>query len=54
MHVTYETNFGMQICVAIYRDQSEVGSIDCEILPKEEMNFYCFLHCIVPRIFNCS
>ncbi len=28
-------------CVVILRDQLKVGSIDCEIKPKREMNFYC-------------
>ncbi len=29
--------------IAIYQDQSEVESIDCEIKPEEGMNFFCFL-----------
>ena len=31
------------LCVAISRDQSEVGSIDCEIQPKKGMHFFCVL-----------
>ena len=30
-------------CVAISRDQSEVGSIDCKIQPEKLMHFFCFL-----------
>ncbi len=41
----------IHICVTIQRDQSEVGSIDCEIQPEKGMHLFCFL--LFWESFNC-
>ncbi len=39
------------LCVAIWRSQSEVGNIDCEIQLEKGIHFFCFL--LFCESFNC-